>query len=318
MVDDMGGLRKKMPTTFWTYGIATFSLAGIFPLAGFWSKDEILAGTGGANLGNGTYYFALVMLLLAAFCTAAYMMRTIWYAFYNGSFKGHGHPHESGPRMAVPLIILAFMSVVAGWVNLPATFFFDIHLPSWMTLKFERYVEPVGPFFPSHATGYVHASFNGWLAALALLVGLGGLGASYLFYFKRALRPLEGLADRWALARAGKTLLENKYYLDFLYTDVIVGTIKRPIALAANWFNQHILDGVVNGAGKGAVGAGKWVYEKIDQQVVDGVVNGTGLVAEESGGELRRFQTGHVQQYAALFFAGAAVLAGVFVLVVGR
>jgi NADH-quinone oxidoreductase subunit L len=318
MVDDMGGLRKKMPTTFWTYLIATLSLAGIFPLAGFWSKDEILAGTGGANIGNGTYYFALVMLLLAAFCTAAYMVRTIWYAFYNGKFKGHGQPHESGPRMTVPLIILAVMSVIAGFVNLPATFVFNIKLPSWMTLKFERYVEPVGPFFPAKAGGYVHAPFNGWLAGLALMVGAFGLLASYLFYFKRSLRPLEGLADRWALARAGKTVLENKYYFDYLYTDVIVRAVKRPIAGAVNWVNQHVIDAVVNGAGKGAVATGQWVYDKVDQNVVDTVVNGTGVVANESGGELSRVQTGHIQQYAALFFAAAAVLAGVFVLVVGR
>ncbi len=94
--------------------------------------------------------------------------------------------------------------------------------------------------------------------------------------------------------------------------------MKRPIAAGANWFNQHVLDGVVNGVGKGAVVSGQWVYENIDQKVVDTVVDGTGVVATESGGELRRVQTGHIQQYAALFFAAAAVLAGVFVLVVGR
>jgi NADH-quinone oxidoreductase subunit L len=315
MVDDMGGLRKKMPTTFWTYGIAAFSLAGIFPLAGFWSKDEILAGTGGANLANGTYYFALVMLLIAAFCTAAYIMRTIWYAFFNGSFKGHGHPRESGPLMAVPLVILGFMSVVAGFVNLPATFFFGWQLPQSIVLKFERYVEPVGPYFPSHQSGYVHAEFNGWLAALAVSVGLAGLGLSYLFYWKRSLRPLENLADRWALARAGKRVLENKYYLDYLYTDVIVAFVKGPLARVINWINQHLIDAVVNGAGKISVVTGRWVYAKIDQKVVDAAVNGTGVIATESGGELSRVQTGHVQQYAALFFAAAAVLAGVFVLV---
>jgi NADH-quinone oxidoreductase subunit L len=150
------------------------------------------------------------------------------------------------------------------------------------------------------------------------MTGAFGLLAAYLFYFRRSLRPLEGLADRWALARAGKTLLENKYYFDYLYTDVIVRAVKGPIAGAANWVNQHVIDGVVNGAGKGAVATGRWVYDKVDQNVVDTVVNGTGVVANESGGELSRVQTGHIQQYAALFFAAAAVLAGVFVLVVGR
>ena len=94
MVDDMGGLRKIMPKTFWTYLIATGALAGIFPLSGFWSKDEIVVGTGsfpGTEGANGTYHLMLVMLLLAAFCTAAYMTRTIWYAFY-GEYRGHGTP----------------------------------------------------------------------------------------------------------------------------------------------------------------------------------------------------------------------------------
>ena len=105
---------------------------------------------------------------------------------------------------------------------------------------------------------------------------------------------------------------------DYLYTDVIVAAVKRPIAGAVNWVNQHVIDAVVNGAGRSAVATGQWVYDKVDQSVVDSVVNGTGVVANESGGELSRVQTGHIQQYAALFFAAAAVLAGVFVLVVGR
>jgi NADH-quinone oxidoreductase subunit L len=102
MVDDMGGLRKVMPKTFWTFVISAASLAGIFPLAGFWSKDEILAGTGGMNAGVGSYYFVLVALLIGAFCTAGYMTRAVWYAFF-GDYRGHGQPHESGARITVPL-----------------------------------------------------------------------------------------------------------------------------------------------------------------------------------------------------------------------
>jgi NADH-quinone oxidoreductase subunit L len=317
MVNDMGGLRKVMPRTFWTFLIGTAALAGIIPFAGFWSKDEILAGTGSANDGVGNYHFALIMLLIAAFCTAAYMTRTIWYAFYNGEYKGHGHPHESGPRITVPLIILAVLSATAGLLNLPNKIFFDIELPSSITLLFEHYVEPVGPFFPGSALDFTHAEFNGWVAALSLVVAGGGAGLAYLFYWKRALRPLEGLATRSRVAGFFKNILVNKYYLDWLYTDVIVGTIKKPIAAAAYWFNQKVLDGAVDGAGKGSVLAGRWVYSKIDQSVIDGAVKGTGTVANASGGELRRMQTGRVQQYAALFFAAAAILAGVFVLVVG-
>ncbi|MBK6671001.1 MAG: NADH-quinone oxidoreductase subunit L [Actinobacteria bacterium] len=313
MVDDMGGLRKIMPKTFATYVIAMLSLAG-FPLvtAGFWSKDEILAGTGGMNDANGTYYFVLVMLLLGAFCTAAYMTRTVWYAFF-GEFRGHGHPHESGPRITIPLIVLSVLAVVAGFVNLPEYFSF---LPESALLRFEHAIEPVGVFFPGHGQGFTHAGFNPVLATIATLIGFAGIGLTWAFYTGK-LKVLEGLAGRNKLAGLGKRILVNKYYLDWLYTDVITGFVKGPLARATYWVNQNVLDGIVNGAGKGAVGTGRWVYDKIDQTVVDGSVNGIAGLAGATGGGLRKAQSGRVQEYAALFFAAAALLAGVIVVAVG-
>ncbi|MCB1283067.1 MAG: NADH-quinone oxidoreductase subunit L, partial [Microthrixaceae bacterium] len=154
MVDDMGGLRKVMPKTYWTYLIATLSLAGVFPLAGFWSKDEIIAGTGGMNTATGAYTFVLIMLLAAAFCTAAYMTRTIYYAFF-GEYRGHGHPHESGPRLTVPLMILAFLGAVAGFANLPHKFF-GLEFGA-AAQQFTKFVEPMGDYFPAHAQGFTHA-----------------------------------------------------------------------------------------------------------------------------------------------------------------
>jgi NADH-quinone oxidoreductase subunit L len=312
MVDDMGGLRKIMPKTFATYLVATLALAGIFPLSGFWSKDEILAGTGsfpGTDGANGTYHVMLVMLLLAAFCTAAYMTRTIWYAFF-GEFRGHGHPHESGPRITVPLIILATLGALVGVLNLPAAFDF---LPAGTLTRFEKFVEPVGLYFPS----ITHASFNPVLAVLSVGVGLAGIGVAYLYYWRGAFKGLHGLSERNALAAWGKNVLVNKYYFDWLYTTVIVGFVKGPLARASNWFNQNVLDGIVNGVGRGAVGIGRVVYDDIDQRIVDGAVNGAGATASGSGGVLRHLQTGRIQQYTALFFAAAAVLAGAFVLFVG-
>ena len=99
MVDDMGGLRKVMPKTFWTYMIAhrrRSPASSRSPASGRRTRSS--PAPAGWNAANGTYYFALVMLLLAAFCTAAYMTRTVWYAFY-GEYRGHDHPHESGPRI---------------------------------------------------------------------------------------------------------------------------------------------------------------------------------------------------------------------------
>ena len=314
MVDDYGGLRKVMPKTYATYMVGFLSLAGLFPLAGFWSKDEILAGTGGMNDANGSYTFVLVMLLLGAFCTAAYMTRTVWYSFF-GEYRGHHHPHESGPLITIPLILLAAMGAIAGFANLPEHFWFGIDFGS-LALKFEHYVEPVGAFFPGKEQGFTHAEFNGTLALVATAAGLLGIGLTAAFYTGK-LPFLVGLTSRSKVARFFKRILENKYYLDWLYTDVIVNFVKYPLAKATYWFNQNAIDGVVNGAGRSAVGAGRWVYAKIDQGAVDRTVNGVGQVAGATGGELRRFQTGHVQQYAALFFAAAALLAGVIVVVVG-
>ena len=113
------------------------------------------------------------------------------------------------------------------------------------------------------------------------------------------------------------TLLDNKYYFDWLYTTVITGFVKGPLARASGWVNTHVIDGVVNGVGHGAVGGGRWVYDKIDQTVVDGAVDGIGAGASGSGGVLRRITSGHIQQYAAPFFAAVAVLAGIFVVLIG-
>jgi NADH-quinone oxidoreductase subunit L len=139
----------------------------------------------------------------------------------------------------------------------------------------------------------------------------------WAFYAWGAFSWMAGLSERSALAGWFKRLLENKYYLDRLYTDIIVGGIKRPVANAAYWVNQHVIDGVVNSVGRGAVSTGRWVYDNIDQGVVDGVVNGTATVSSATGGGLRKLQTGRVQQYAVLFFAAAALLAGALVVAIG-
>jgi len=322
MKADMGGLRKVMPRTFWTFVIATAALAGVFPLAGFWSKDEILAGTGGwpDTNGNGTYYAMLVMGMIGAALTAAYMTRVIYLTFF-GEYRGHAHPHESGPRITVPLIILAVFAVAAGWVNLPAGFLAGSELaPKSWQLRFEHYVEPVGDYFPSIA----HAAPSWSLAIASSAIGLAGFGAAYAYYAKvarrsrverRALTELPDGLTTWSRpAHAFHTLLVNKYYLDHLYNNVIVAGVKGPIARAAYWFNQKAIDATVDAVGKGSVVTGKFVYTYFDQKVVDGVVNASGTFSNGAGEELRRIQTGKVQQYAALLFGAATVIAGVFLI----
>jgi NADH-quinone oxidoreductase subunit L len=103
--------------------------------------------------------------------------------------------------------------------------------------------------------------------------------------------------------------LLNKYYLDHLYTNVIVGGIKGPIARASYWVNMHIIDGVINGAGKGATVLGRVVYRDIDQLLVDGAVNGIAKETDQAGGLLRPLQSGRVQRYALMLFAAVGLIA---------
>jgi len=296
-------------------------LAGLFPVSGFWSKDEILVGTGGwgffgASGANGAYTFHLIMGMVGAALTGAYMTRVIYLTFF-GEFRGHGTPHESGRRITVPLWILAGFAVFAGLLNMPKGF--QLWPDAW-ELRFEHFVEPVNAAFPPIS----HAVPSWSLAIAASIVGIAGIAASYYYYFVR----VDGLARKSGesltevpngpvttnpLARAGHTLLVNKYYLDHLYTDIVVGGIKGPIARAAYWVNQHVIDATVDKAGTTSVAVGQTVYDRIDQMMIDGTVNGVGRVSDSSGEELRHVQTGRVQQYATILFAAAAVLAGVFV-----
>ena len=338
MKTHMGGMRKFMPKTFATFMICTVALMGLPPLAGFWSKDEILVGTGGWDLfnggtgGNGTYVFALVMGMIGAALTCAYMTRVIYLTFF-GEWRGakhmhgshdedddaddHGHahePHESGPRILIPLYILSGMAIIAGFLNLPAGF--QVFPESWHE-RFGHFVEPTAAYFPAIA----HGAPSWSLATASTLVAItGGAGAFYYFFVRAnaqnpaATELVNGLTSTNKVAKAGHTLLKEKYYLDHLYTGIIAKGIKGPVANAAYWVNQNVIDETVNQAGKRSVQAAAFVYDTVDQKLVDGVVNLSGT-ASEGLGEVSRttLQRGKVQQYAAIMFAAATILAGLFI-----
>jgi NADH-quinone oxidoreductase subunit L len=307
MKKDMGGLKKYMPQTFWTFIIATAALIGLFPLAGFWSKDEILAGASQLG-GDGNYKAFMVVGILGALMTAAYMTRCVYLTFF-GEFRGHGHPHESGPRITVPLWILAGLAIVAGFANFPHGW-----LPDSLEVRFEHFYEPKGLYFPSALPTFSAPHFDFTIAIVSTIIGLLGIGLAYLWFFRQA--GPHGITERSKVARAGYTLLLNKYYFDRVYTDGVAGGLKGPVANATNWTNQNVIDGVVNAAGKGAVVAGNFVYNRIDQGIVDNIVDGSGAAAEEGGQVLRRLTSGRVQQYGALLFGATAIFAGVLILFV--
>ena len=210
MKEDMGGLRKYMPITFWTFMIGTLALAGIFPFAGFWSKDEILV-TAGESRASTSF---LVVGLIGAFLTAAYMTRCVYLTFF-GEYRGHGHPHESEPAITVPLIILAVFSILAGFLN-AAPFHIE---------KFTEWVEPTVAV-PRARPPRVRLPDGDHLVV--------DRGARHrhrrvlLVPARGARRRSRASRSATRLAHAGYTFLENKYYLDDLYEDVIVGVDQGP------------------------------------------------------------------------------------------
>jgi NADH-quinone oxidoreductase subunit L len=222
----------------------------------------------------------------------------------------HGHdahagPHESGWLLLGPIVILAVLSIVSGYVNAPA---FNID-------KFLLWVEPRASEF---APKLEHAVFTWAKATPAIVIVALGFVVSLLIsrgLYNRERFALKGLTERNALAGAGYRFLANKYYLDALY-GAIVKAVAYPISKAVYWTNQRVLDGVVNGTGVGGRKSGEWIYRNIDQRVVDGAVNGSGSAARSTGGALRPLQSGKVNQYGALLFGAAAV--GALVLVIAN
>ena len=163
-----------------------------------------------------------------------------------------------------------------------------------------------------------HAPFKWSKAGMSMLIVLAGFLLSLFVciqLYEKKNKKFVGLTERNKVLGFGYKLLVNKYYLDVLYEKIIVRSIAHPISAAVYWFNQKVLDGVINGAGTTAKGIAGWVYRNIDQRVVDGAVNGTGSVAQGAGSALRPVQSGKVNQYGALLFGAAAIGALVLVIV---
>ena len=133
---------------------------------------------------------------------------------------------------------------------------------------------------------------------------LAGVVLAWFLYLKRPDLP-ERISNS---AKGLYTLLVNKYYFDHLYTGVIAGGISGPVARASYWFNQYVIDGVVNGAGRSAAAAGRFAYDVFDQEVVDGAFNDLARETGVVGGEARKVQSGVVQRYALLLLAGVGLI----------
>jgi len=291
---NMGGLKNKMPITFWTFVIGGFALSG-FPLitAGFWSKDEILADA----FGNG-HLLVFLTLAVAALLTAFYTMRQITLTFLGEPrTKAAAHASESVPSMTAPLVVLAVFAIAAGWVGIPEHFpGLGGLLPSW-------FHEFVGGTLVEHPEA---VAFNIIPLLVSLGVALGGLALGWLVYRKAGqLDPLrKPLGAIYAL-------LENKYYFDEIYDAVFV----RPAQRLAEGFSylfidRQVIDGFLHRVARGAFSLGSIFRNYFDAPVVNGFGDFTASVTQSFGRMLRKVQTGQVQQY--LLFVALLAFGGLF------
>jgi NADH-quinone oxidoreductase subunit L len=265
----MGGLRKTMPWTYATFLIGSLSLAGIWPLAGFWSKDEILA----------TAFTSQPVLFwlgfITVFLTAFYMFRAIFMTFhgeYRGGAKEEGHDyshtHESPWVMVGPLVFLATLAIVAGWWNVAGNF----------STFFGNEAE-AGQGFLSFFKVFTHTVNGVPLPLLSLLVALLGIFSAYAVYLKK-----------WVTAESiGKVfgplykLVYHKYFFDELYENIIV-----KLVLMKNLFTG---------------------FKLFDEKGIDGAVNGAGEIITVGGKAIRRAQTGQLQLYGLFIGIGLAIIA---------
>jgi NADH-quinone oxidoreductase subunit L len=272
----MGGLKSKIPITFWTFLIATIAIAGFPPFAGFFSKDEILASAFVTPYFPGVGKFIWLLGTLAAFCTAFYMYRLVYLTFY-GSFRGtheqEHHLHESPPAMTAPLIILAALSAAGGALGLPHVIGSNF-LGHWL-----GYVIP--EVEGTHAEIHIPASSEWTVMIISTLVAIAGWFLAMRLYKDRGLASDQAFEQRApGLAHA----IENKWYVDELYAAIIV----RPLAALSRFF-----------------------WKGIDA-VIDGIAAILGFVIRGFGEVLRFFQTGNVRNYALMFFIGVVVFLAVF------
>ena len=317
----MGGLKKYLPVTYWTFLIGALAIAGIPPLAGFFSKDEILfRAMVGTEHGHGSTILWLIGSI-TALLTAIYMFRLVIMTFHGESRfaaasaavpGGHGHapaaahgahdhghggqghhgtPHEAPPSMAIPLIVLAIGSVVAGFVGVPQAL--------GGGNRIEHFLEPA---FEAHGTPEAGAAAEGAAAQtaegtaeahgddvvrteqmlVALSTGVAAAGIGIAFFIWGRRRDI---ADRLARQFSGVyNLLLNKYYVDEIYDALIVQPIKR--------------------TSEGAL------WKGIDAGLIDGTVNGVGTFVRGASQSLRQLQTGSVRTYAASLFLGAVMILG--------
>lgn len=295
---NMGGLRKKMPITFWTFLVGGFALSG-FPLvtAGFWSKDEILADA----FGHG-HWAVFITLAVAALITAFYTMRQITLTFL-GEARTHAaaHAQETPWTMTLPLVVLAIFAVAAGWAGIPEHFpFIGGIIPNW----FHGFVSGT---LLHHPEG---VEFS-WAPLLtSLTVALGGLALGWLVYRRLHAGQEDPLARPLGSIY---TLLKNKYYFDELY-DVLF--VRPAYWLAATftyqWMDRKVIDGVLHFFAYLSGVLGNFFRDFIDKPIVNGFGDWVAETTKRFGHSMRALQSGKVQQYMLLALLSLVAFSALF------
>jgi NADH-quinone oxidoreductase subunit L len=299
---NMGGLRKYLPITYWTFFIGALAISGAPFLSGFFSKDEILFK---ALVGTEHHHGSVVLWaigMVTALLTSIYMFRLFFLTFHGepryageggGSHGHHGTPHEAPPSMAIPLIVLALGSVVAGYVGFPHALGGHNRIEGFLEPSFEVHAtaQPGEPAATVAEPGATHAPAESahaedlarlerMLMALSTGVAAAGFGIAAFFWLRRPEAAAKLARQLGGVYR----LLLNKYYIDEIYDALFVQPITR-ISTGALW--------------KG-----------VDASVIDGTVNGVGGTVRGASASLRRLQTGSVRTYAASLFLGAVMILG--------
>jgi NADH-quinone oxidoreductase subunit L len=281
---NMGGLREKMPITFWTFLVGGFALSG-FPLitAGFWSKDEIFADAFAHE-----QWPVLVALALAAFLTAFYTMRQITLTFLGKPrTKAAENAHETPWTMTLPLVILAFFALAFGWLGIPKQF-------------------PVlGGLIPNLFHGVVYSlpeismpveiNFSWIPLIISLFVALGGLGLGWLVYRNVSVGDEDPL--RKPLGQVYKTL-QNKYYFDEFYEAVFIKSAQWfSETFSYMWMDRKVIDGGLHIVARLSYSLGVIFRDFIDGHIINGFGDFIGESAKWVGDKIKVIQTGKIQQY---------------------
>ncbi|HXE80228.1 MAG TPA: NADH-quinone oxidoreductase subunit L [Vicinamibacterales bacterium] len=304
----MGGLKRELPLTYWTFVIGAVAIAGVPPLAGFFSKDEILYRTFASG-----HTILWTIGIVTSLLTATYMFRLVFLTFHgerraapaaadaahghghghgHGRAAGHGHLHDAPPAMAMALVVLAVGSVLAGFVGVPAALggsnriehflepSFTAHGAATYDAAMDSAEAAAHPPAADHADD--HLAVERTLMLGSTVIALVGIGLAWYFFLRRP-QAADAVAARAAPIHR---LLLNKYWVDELYDAAIVHPIRR--------LSERVL------------------WRQVDAGVIDGAVNGAGSIIGAGSVVLRRLQTGTLRAYAASLLLGAVVIGGYY------